>query len=70
LIGWRGRLKDAIRHKLSRLTPGMPAAQLDDETERRFYLLMQMQVPSDAELIDMQARGELGDDAALARAYP
>jgi hypothetical protein len=70
LASWRGRLRNAIRHKLSRLSPDMSAPQLDDETERRFYLLMQMQVPSDAELREMQARGELGSDAALARSYP
>jgi hypothetical protein len=67
---WRDRIRASIRHKLSRLAPTMPASQLDAETERRFSLLMQMQVPSDAELREMQARGELGSDAALARAYP
>jgi hypothetical protein len=67
---WRDRLKDAIRGKIKSRWPDLSAAQMDAETERRFQRLMQMEVPSDAELRAMQARGELASDEALARAYP
>jgi hypothetical protein len=70
LTDWRERLKGSIMRRISRLTPGMPKSQMDDEAERRLYLLTQMQVPSDAELRAMQTRGELPSDEALARAYP
>jgi hypothetical protein len=69
MTSWRERLREAIRRKVSaqRL---VPADQVDAEADRRFERLMQMEVPSDAELRTMQARGELPPDDVLARAYP
>lgn len=70
LTDWRTRLKEAVRDKVSSQRPNAPLSDIEAETERRFQRLMQLEVPSDAELREMQERGELASDEALARAYP
>jgi hypothetical protein len=61
LAEWRGR----IRHRISQRIP--PSVRHDNEVEQRLQALLNAEVPSDAELIAMQQRGELASDEELAR---
>jgi hypothetical protein len=64
---WEDKLRAAIRNKVKQ-EGGVPFDQIDAETERRLQAVLDMEVPTDAELRAMQARGEIPSDEVLARA--
>ncbi len=62
LSNWRDLLRQRI---IQRLPTGN-----DAEVERRLRAVLNFEVPTDAELIAMQERGELPSDEELARIKP
>lgn len=62
LVNWRTRVLRKIRRKY----PSGPDHDL--EAKGRFEAMTTMSVPSDAELVAMQANGDLPSDAELERA--
>ncbi len=62
LSNWRDLLRQRI---IQRLPTGN-----DAEVERRLQAVLDFEVPTDAELIAMQDRGELPSDEELARIKP
>ena len=54
MTDWRSRLKERLSRIIQRRSPGMLTAEAQAETEQRFQSLMQMQVPSDATLQEIQ----------------
>lgn len=64
--GWTTRIKQAIRRRLIQQTGNLD----EGKVEQDFQNILNMEVPSDAELIAMQQRGELPSDEKLAHEYP
>jgi len=71
------RMREVIRRRIER-EQSRAAVQghvglgmnLEVEVDRRFDRLMEIEVPSSADLREMQARGELPSDDELAPVYP